>query len=70
MHPFFLKKKDILKTFQQNIPQTCIFYSLTHQILCLVIRGVTYFYKNLLFLLTCPHFKKINLHASVYITML
>ena len=44
MHPISLKKRYILKNISAKYAwQTmrCIFYSLTHQILCLVIRGGT-----------------------------
>ena len=48
---FLFKKRYILKTFQHNMLSKlwgCIFYSLTHEILCLVIRGVTSLINKLL----------------------
>ena len=51
MHPIFFKKDTYLKHFSKICSanyEDVFFYSLTHQILCLVIRGVTSLINKLL----------------------
>ena len=75
MHPIFFKKDTYIKHFNKICSanyEDNFFYSLAHQILCLVIREVTSLINKLLvkiyytYCLNCPHLKKLFCMPPVY----
>ena len=70
MHPILKKRCILISAKCAQKTMRIYFYSLTYQIFCLGIRGVTYQQTFIKIYYTYwpnyPHFKQISLHASVY----